>query len=172
VPLTLPQIQAHLEGLAAKIGASPALLPTYGYSDQTGQSHIEVDVHGYHYVVAERGKEYERRSTPDIDELAYWVFADVTFGFASSYEFAHRIEAQDCRRIIFPHQVELLALLSPKWAAREQTEHEEILKKYPFDDLSSIRADLCRELREQGHSDEAAWKMACERYPLPEGSAW
>ena len=170
--LTLSEVETRIVELAQKIGAGQGICPTYGYSEQTGCPHIEINVQGYHYVVAERGQESERHSTLDLDELLYWVFADMAFSMATSYELKNRIEDQDCRRIIFQGQLELLEMLSPQWAARQIQEQEKILKKYPFDDFSSVRASLCRELREQGNSAEEAWKMACEQYPLPAGSSW
>jgi len=170
--LALSDVENKIAELAKKIGAAQGILPTYGYSEQTGRPHIEINPQGYHYVAAERGQESERHTTFDLDELLYWVFADVAFGIATNYELKNRIEDQDCRRIIFQGQVELLEMLSPQWAARQVQEQKEILEKYPFDDFSGVRAGLCRELREQGNSAEEAWKMACERYPLPEGASW
>lgn len=170
--LTLPEIKAQVDQIAEKLGVSQGLLPTYGYSEQTGHPHLEVDSSGYHYVIAERGVESQRYTTLDMDELLYKIFADITFGIAASYEFKNRDEDRDCRRIIFRRQVELLAQLSSEWAAREAQEHEKILAKYPFDDAASVRADLCKNLRDQGNSPETAWKMACEQYPLPEGASW
>ena len=170
--LTLPELKAQIDPIAEKLGVSQNILPTYGYSEQSGHPHLEVDSNGYHYVHAERGYEFERYSTFDLNELLYKIFAGVTFGLASSYEFKNRIEDQDCRRIIFQQQIGLLAMLSPEWAARESQKHETILTKYPFDDTASIRATLCKDLRDQGNSPEDAWKMACEQYPLPEGASW
>jgi hypothetical protein len=165
--LTLSEIKAKVNQLAQKIGASQNILPTYGYSEQTARPHIEVSSVVYYYVIAERGQEINRYTAFDVDELLYKIFADVTFELSSKYELAHRLTNQDSRRIMFQRQVELLSMLSPKWAERESREHEQILKKHPFDDYAGIRATLSKELREQGNSSEVAWKMACEKYPLP-----
>jgi hypothetical protein len=59
------------------------------------------------------------------------------------------------------------AVLSPSWAKRKAQEHDRILKEHPFDDMAGIRARLTRELRDAGHSPQAASQMACQRYPLP-----
>jgi hypothetical protein len=61
-------------------------------------------------------------------------------------------------------------MLSPTWAARESQEHEEILKRHPFDDYASVRARFCKSLRDQGYSVEQADKMADDKYPLPKKS--
>lgn len=48
-------------------------------------------------VVVERGIEWERRKTNDLDKLLYWIFANLTFSMAVEYELAHRVEGQDFR---------------------------------------------------------------------------
>lgn len=170
--LALSEVKKELEKRATILGVSESGLPTYGYTEHSARPHIEVDEKGYHYVVVERGVELHRFTTLEIDELCFKVFLDITFGMATNYEFKHRIENQDCRRIIFRHQVELLALLSPEWAQRETETHQRILAQHPFDDLAGLRAAICRELREQGFSQEAAEAEAYRQYPLnPAGKA-
>ena len=133
--LTLSEIKQMVDQLAEKIGAPQSSLPTYGYSTQTGRPHIEVDSKDYHFVVAERGQENRRLTTPDIDDLLYDIFQSVTFGLACSYELDHRIRGQDFRRMMFERQEELLWQLSPQWRDRRRTEHAQILRAYPFDDI-------------------------------------
>jgi hypothetical protein len=164
---TLDEIKAEVNRLAALINASASMLPTYGYSDDGARPHIEVDARGYHYVVRERGEELSRLTTFDFDELLYDVFRDVTFHLAGKYELKQRVENQDSRRLIFKHQIELLSKLSPKWGEMNAQEHERILEGHPYDDQANIRAELAKTLREQGLSPEAAWKKACDQYPLP-----
>jgi hypothetical protein len=165
--MTLVEIKAEVDRRAAMIGAEAHhSLPTYGHTEDFARPHIEVDSRGYHFVVVERGQELSRLTTCDLDDLLYEVFQTVTFSLACDYDLAHRIELQDCRRLIFRRQVELLSRLSAKWAERRSEKHRQILREHPFDDYSSIRARLTRELREAGHSPETAWQMACERYPL------
>ena len=129
---TLPEIEAEINRLAAKVGASGYVLPTYGRTEDGARPHIEVDSHGYHYVEVERGQEIRRNTTRDIDELLYHVFESVTFNLACDYERAHRIAGQDFRRQLFARQAELLASLSPSWAERESRDHQRILQQHPF----------------------------------------
>lgn len=136
--MTLSHIEAEVDRLAVKIGASGSVLPTYGRSEDGARPHIEVDSRDYHYVVMERGQELTRRTTDDLDELLFHVFSGVTFSLACAYELAHRIEHQDVRRILFRRQVELLSLLSPHWGERESRNHEHILRNHPFDDEAGI----------------------------------
>ena len=165
---SLSEIKTEVDRRAALIGAAAQhALPTYGHSQDGARPHIEVDANGYHFVVVERGQEQERFTTRDLDELLFRIFRNVTHELAFAYELAHRVKTQDCRRLAFRRQVELLSQLSPSWAEREAQEHHHILKEHPFDDMASIRAGLTRQLRDTGHSPQTAWQMACERYPLP-----
>jgi hypothetical protein len=163
---TLSEIKTEIDRLAAQINASGNALPTYGHSEDGARPHIEVDARGYHYVIVERGQELERLTTTDLDELLFHVFESVTFNLASKYELAHRIEHQDCRRILFSRQVELLSTLSQHWGERSARRLEQTLRLHPFDDEAGIRATLIKDYRDHGYSPEAALKMACEQYPL------
>lgn len=166
--LTLPQIKAEVDRLASIIGGSrDSSLPTYGRTEDCGQPHIEVDQVNYHFVIVERGNENKRVSTPDLDHLLYLIFECVTFSLAGQYEVKHRVQTQDFRRIMFQHQIELLSQLSGAWAGRRAQDLDLVLRKYPFDDFVMIRADFTMALRKQGHAPDVAWRMACEKYPLP-----
>jgi hypothetical protein len=166
--MTLAQIKAEIDRRAVIIGAAgDSSLPTYGRSDGDGHPHIEVDDLAYHYVVEQRGREVSRVSTTDLDELLYHVFRGVTFRLAGIYEVNHRAKNQDFRRILFQRQIDLLSQLSAPWSKRCAQELELILRDHPFDDNSNIRVKLTTDLRKSGYSADAAWLMACDKYPLP-----
>jgi hypothetical protein len=131
---SLREIKKEVDRLAARVGASADLLPTYGYSEDGARPHIEVDARGYHYAVVERGQEISRITTSDLDELLFHVFAHVTFELASQYELKHRVKHQDFRRLMFRRQIELLTVLSPTWAEIESQSHERILRQHPYTD--------------------------------------
>jgi hypothetical protein len=128
----LSQIQSKVTKLAEIVGAPAKTLPAFGRSEQNGRPHIEVDSAGYHYIIAERGQELERRTTPDIDELLYQIFQWITFELAVKYELDHRTQGQDIRRLLFDYQERLLSRISPSWGERRKQEHEQILQKHPF----------------------------------------
>ncbi|MEI9988884.1 MAG: Imm63 family immunity protein [Rhizomicrobium sp.] len=122
---------------ALEIGAKHGFQPAdFRYLDQSNDfacPFIEVD-RAYHLVVRERGKEFERHTTADLDELLYWVFDGVTFGAASEYELHHRDEKQDFRRILFSRQLELLGEIDPAWRTRCAAALNQILLRHPFAD--------------------------------------
>jgi len=165
--LTLEAIEAEIVSRSRQIGACENHLPTFGYSEQSGRPHIEVDERGYHYAIAERGTEFERLTTHDIDKLQYSVFESITFRLACDYEVKHRVEKRDCRRILFRRQTELLSALSHEWAKRCEQDHTQVLQEHPFDDDASVRATLTKELRDQGYTPDDAQRIAWEKYPGP-----
>jgi hypothetical protein len=166
----LREIEERVRDLAARIGATDRTLPTFGRSEGSARPHIEVDRSGLHYLVVERGEELNRITTRDFRELLWTVFKDVTFSLACDFELRHRVSGQDCRRLIFAKQIELLGRLLPEWAEHEARAHAAILKQHPFDDASAERASLAADLRRAGQSAETAWRNACMRFPLPEPS--
>ncbi|HYL98842.1 MAG TPA: Imm63 family immunity protein [Blastocatellia bacterium] len=167
---SLDQVKSEVERLAALLEAPANLLPTFGRSEDFGRPHIEADATGYHYVVVERGRELSRITTLNFDDLLYHIFEAVTFSMAGVFEVAHRIEQQDCRRIIFRRHIELMSVLSPDWAKRASIKQGNVLREYPFDDLAIVRMRYSQELSRQGRSAGDAWEKACVRYPLPKPS--
>jgi hypothetical protein len=166
---TLAEIEKLARALAAQIDAPERTLPTFGYSEDGARPHVEVDSRGFHYVIVERGQEQSRLTTREQDELLRLVFDTITFDLACSFELRNRVSARDPRRLMFSKQVELLAKLSPSWAAREVDDHIEILRKHPFDDLAGERLALFAELKRGGHiSPDEAWQKSCEKFPEPQ----
>jgi hypothetical protein len=164
--LTYKRIKKQVDKIADLISAPTDSLPTYGYSRDMAYPHIEIDKLGrLHYVVIERGQENERLTTTNLDELLYWIFDSITFSMACDYELKNRIENQDSRRIMFVKQEELLGIINPLWKDKHHLEHLKILENHPFDDLASMRATYCRQLRDIGYSDNEAWGLTFDKYP-------
>ena len=163
---SLEDIKRNVDELATKINANETLLPTYGYSSDEDYPHVEVDDKGLmHYVMVERGQEQSRETTDELNTLLYWIFKDVTFAMACSYELKNRIEDKDSRRIMFEKQEELLGILNDVWKQKQKEEHGSILEKHPFDDLAGVRASYFRHLRQQGYDENEITKLAYEKYP-------
>src|SRR5262249_7660203 len=124
-------IQARVTALATRLGKPGFAIDARPLGD--GTPHIEV-TDAYYFVSSERGEEYERRRTTDLDELLYWIIAGLTSQRSWDYEVRHRIRGEDARRQAFAEQIELLAILSPAWAHRQKAEQAEILSRHPFRD--------------------------------------
>lgn len=109
------------------------------YSFQTersddGSPHVEFSDGQYHYIVTERGLELERRTTTDVREIAFWMLNDLTFWMGVDHELNNRVEARDCRRIIFSKQLELMQQADTQFAKRREMQIAETLAKNPFND--------------------------------------
>lgn len=162
---SLETIRQSVLELAAAIAAPGDLLPSFDFSMDAWPS-VELDKWGrLHYVTSERGIESDHRITDDLDELLYWIFADVTATMASQHELDNRIEEQDSRRISFELQEVLMGTLNNAWGAKIKAEHEHILQRYPYDDFAGLRATLAGVLRRQGLSEDEITRMIYERYP-------
>jgi hypothetical protein len=101
-----------------------------------GSPHFEMHQDKYHFVVTERGSEFERRITKSEDEILYWFLSCVVFGLACNYELNHRVSGQSFRRLLFSKEVDLMDQLNPNWADIKRQEIETILSENPFDDLT------------------------------------
>ncbi|MCK3686431.1 Imm63 family immunity protein [Maribellus sp. YY47] len=159
-------IRRKVKELANKIEAPANLFPTYRFSSGDALPLIKIDKQGkLHYLLVERGQEFERRTTENLDELLYWIFSGITASMAFEYELKNRIEDKDCRRIAFDKQIELLSILNENWSKKEHEEHLQILKNHPFDDLAGLRATYYGELREKGLPEDEIEKLVFEKYP-------
>ena len=133
----LASLRARIRAAAERLGADEAKLPTYGASDHTGRPHVEADADGYHYVVCERGTEFERATSTDAEEIAFLACRDMAFEMACERELATRVPDQDSRRRIFAIELELLRQVDAAWADRVRAENERILAEHPFRDGDS-----------------------------------
>jgi hypothetical protein len=128
------------KAVAAKLALVPEVrrdsMPLYGGSRQDGSPHLEPVGDEVHYVVCERGFEDSRERFRDLGALLYRIFRAATFSAAVQYEVRHRAEApaQDCRRVIFGKQRELMARLDPAWGEAISAHHAEVLTAHPFVD--------------------------------------
>jgi len=131
---TMPQMEAAIRRLAAKIDAPDRLLPTFDHVVGDATPFIEQRGDGFHFVVSERGTEYERVVSSDATEILRLVFLGITFDMAVDYEVGHRMPGADPRRLIFARQRELLEQFDSAWARRRQQETEGILRQNPCRD--------------------------------------
>ena len=117
----VPRLRDRISELARVIDAPEHVLPTFGYSEDTGRPHIEVDGTAFHHVVVDRGREYGRFSTTSLDDLLYRVFRDATFSMAATQLAVTQVTWMARRRIL-QRQLELLGRLDPSWASRRRAE--------------------------------------------------
>ena len=133
-PSGLDGLRDRIQAAGRRLGAAEAKLPTFGGSEQSGRPHVEADERGYHYVVCERGTEFERFTSGDPEEIAFLACRDMAFEMACEQELAQRVAGRDARRRIFALEIGLLRRIDPAWAERVRTENERILEEHPFVD--------------------------------------
>ncbi len=114
----LDGIKRQVDRLARMVDAPEQSLPTYGRSEDTARPHIEVGGRHMSWVVVERGKELERRTTNDLDELLYWIFRSVISEMSSRFASMHQVEGKEFRYPMFMKELELMGMLSAAWRSR------------------------------------------------------
>ncbi len=133
----LGHLHERYRDLCERLGHAPAY--SYQHQIQTrplvdGAPHVEMNDGRYDYVVTERGRELERRTAEDEDELLYWLIGDVTKGVAIQLASRKLFRHGDSRRDWFAKDVELLGKLRAEWGDRRRAEYAQVLGKYPFRD--------------------------------------
>jgi len=132
--MTLRSINNRYHAIAQKLAAPAKHVRFFTTPQHDGSPHIECIGGEFHYVVTERGSEYERRRTSDPEEVVFWLVSDLTWAMALEWEVQHRIEGEDCRRQMFRKDIDLMSTVSEVWSARKRQKYEQILSEHPFDD--------------------------------------
>jgi hypothetical protein len=136
--LSMDDLRARIGDINVRLGGPDASAGVdVGASRQDGTPHVEIDG-AYHYVMCERGSEFTRRSTTDINELLFWIASDITFWRAVEFELRHRIEGQDFRRILFQHQRDLMARFGETWSRLLDEMIGATLATHPFVDGEAV----------------------------------
>jgi hypothetical protein len=130
----LQKLRAEYNRLSQRIKPLDGVYSFQTERSDDGSPHVEFCDGQYHYIVTERGIDLESRSTPDVREIVYWMLYDVTFWMGVEFEFKNRIETQDCRRMIFAHQLELMTKADAEFAKKLEAHIAETLSKHPYND--------------------------------------
>ena len=116
-------LEPEIDRLAERIGAGGLSVVGFDPYVDGGAPYIDITPDGeLHWIVKERGRLLEHRTTHDPDELLYWSFVLATSTLASTWEARHRDESQDFRVLMWAKQGELLHRLNPVWAQRWRRE--------------------------------------------------
>jgi len=97
-----------------------------------GTPHVEIENSKAFYVSSERGVELFRKEVQSLDELLFLIFERITFRMACDFELKNRIENQDCRKIIFAKQLELIKKIDLKWETKISEEIDKVLERSPY----------------------------------------
>ena len=102
-------------------------IDTVDVAESDGSPHVEYEGDELHYVITERGSEYERRKTKNPDDILFWLVSDMTFSMASDFELNNRIETEDFRIQLFSKDLELLNSINNNWAEKLRVEYNKLL---------------------------------------------
>ena len=129
---TVEGIGRRFRELASGLDVDPYYRTFHTSPQHDGSPHIEQVGDEFHFVVTERGSEFERKTTSDPEEILYWLLDCVTQIAATNHELRNRIEGKDGREIWFPFQERLLYDMKPEWGVRKQQQHFRILRDHPL----------------------------------------
>ncbi len=119
----ISEIQSEVFRLGSKVNAPYNDLIVITEPSSYGKPYLNISQDSYEYIYSERGYEFSRKSTKDIDELLYWIIYPVVHQMSVEYELAHRVnETEDCRKVIFPKLLEYLGKINPAWAEKAEKE--------------------------------------------------
>lgn len=88
----------------------------------------------YSIVYTEKGKERERISVKDKDEVLWYVLDSVSFNIAMEYAAKNREEGKDFRRVYFKKILEIYNLFGESFCSKKEKEIQRILKENPYND--------------------------------------
>jgi len=134
--ITIEKVEFEFNEYCRRINPSFPEIHIQTIPGDDGTSHLEITDDTFHYITTERGLELSRKSTPNKNELLYWLVDELAWGMALTYEFKNRIKGQSFRRLLFAKNIEYLNQANPVWAKRKQKEFDAILTVHPFDDIA------------------------------------
>lgn len=166
--VSIEEIREIVRAEGEKIQAPSSLLTIASRSRGDGSPHVELSGSRYNYVVSERGQEFSRKSTGDLDELLFWIFSDIASSMAQKKcsTIVKRV-GEDPRRCVFQEKIDLLKRINEDWALEEEKNINLTLKRSPIDDFVNVRMNYCKDLIDQGFEESVAYQKALEKYPEP-----
>lgn len=117
VPMTITfeHVQVAVSAMAAQLDGNEHVV----FFRQDSYPYIRVHDGILHWIVEERGKELQHRTTGDLNELLHWVALDATRSMAVNWEIGQRDRfpaGRDTRIGWLAKQLELLRRLDTDWA--------------------------------------------------------
>jgi len=106
---------------------------TFDAPEGDGTPCVMIDDEGYHYVLSERGNEFERRTTKDINLLMYWIARDVVSRIAYRH-IVKNPKGLEQRCVAFMRKIELMRKIDVGFEEKLKQDISLILKDNPFID--------------------------------------
>ncbi len=125
-------LAARLSELLSQMHGRAMVHDAYRTLEGDGGPLLLIDGDCYHLIWIERGQESSRQSTADAEGMVFRILSDSAFSAGVAFEFAHRVEGPDFRRMVHAKQRELFARLGPEWRARLEAEIAKVLAMHPY----------------------------------------
>ena len=123
--LTLPQIEGKVREFTHIIHAPEDLIPTFGFSNESGLPHIEINSDTYCLVVSENGKQISKKSTKDPDELLFMIMHTITLSMACERIF-NDTNYQNLRKRLFQTQKNIISKINLSYMSKINLKQEGI----------------------------------------------
>ena len=107
--------------IAAELNIEKRVLP-FDVIPDNGAASAFADAAGYHLAFYDRGQEYERRTTQDLDEIIYWIFELATLQLASEVAARKLTHADEFGPLVLVGQGTMLASMPYDWHERWLTD--------------------------------------------------
>ena len=121
--LTLPQIEGKVREFTHIIHAPEDLIPTFGFSNESGLPHIEINSDTYCLVVSENGKQISKKSTKDPDELLFMIMHTITLSMACERIF-NDTNYQNLRMRLFQTQKNIISKINLLYMSKVNLKHD------------------------------------------------
>ena len=125
--VSFANLKEIIDSHAEKINAPQKYYPTFDNIRGDATPNIEIIKDGYYYVISERGNEIDRRYTPFLDMLIFWIFKDITSWMSLDNQSNSLTSHADSRMKLLSNQVELLNKINPEYAETVIKEYELLL---------------------------------------------
>jgi hypothetical protein len=119
--LSIDDIKNKVNDLLEKIDCPKNIfsLPTYESAIGDGTPYIMANELGYHYIYSERGVDFQKHITKDIDELLFWICKDIVFDLVD--------KRNKERAEWFKEEENIMAKINQDWAKLLSKEHKKLL---------------------------------------------
>ena len=121
--LTLPQIEHKVREFTHIIHAPEDLIPTFGFSNESGLPHIEIYNDAYYLVVSENGTQISNKSTKDPDELLFMILHTITLSMACERIF-NDTNYQSLRKRLFQLQKNIISKIDLSYMSKIKLKHD------------------------------------------------
>lgn len=121
--LTLPQIEGKVREFTHIIHAPEDLIPTFGYSKESGLPHVEIYNGTYYLVVSENGSQISKKSTKDPDELLFMILHTITLSMACERIF-NDTNYQSLRMRLFQAQKNIISKINLSYMSKIKLKHD------------------------------------------------